>query len=598
MFGAVKQAPSRSAIAAAAQPLKAAVLSVAAVSAVVNLLALTGPLFMLQVYDRVLASRSVPTLIGLAVLAAGLFLFQAFLDVMRSRVLLRVGERFDRQLSRRIHAAVTRMPLLTRIQGDGLQPLRDLEGVRGFLAGSGPTALFDLPWMPVYLAICFLFHFWIGVTAVTGAIVLIGLTVLTDLVTRGPNRDAVTHGMTRNALIEAGRRNAETVRAMGLGDRLADRWQETNADYLEANRRVGDRGGTLGGISRGLRLMLQSTILGVGAWLVLQQEVTGGVMIASSVMMGRALAPVDLAIGNWRNFLTARQAWARLGDLFARLPRDTEGMALPAPTTSITTEGLAVTPPGGRMPNVRDVSLSVTAGSALGIIGPSGSGKSSLVRALVGAWAAAPGSVRLDGASLDQWNPRDLGAHIGYLPQGVELFDGTVADNIARFDTAPDPEAIVAAARSAGVHELIVHLEDGYDTLIGEGGCALSAGQRQRVGLARALYGDPFLVVLDEPNANLDGAGEAALAEAISAVRARSGIAIIVAHRPAVLSGVDVVLAMEAGRPRTFGPRDEVLSKVLKKRDAVNPAAAQSPAPFKVVANPSNGEPRENADAV
>jgi PrtD family type I secretion system ABC transporter len=569
---------------------------------VVNVLALTSPLFMLQVYDRVLASGSVPTLVGLCVLAAGLYLFQAGLDIIRARVLLRVGEHFDGALCGRVHDAVVRLPLLARMPGDGLQPLRDLDNVRGFLSGQGPTALFDLPWMPLYLGICFLFHFWIGMTALVGAAVLVLLTLLANALSQRPVRDGIAHNMARNGLLEASRRNAEVVQALGFGARLEARWRRANADYLHANRRAGDIAGGLGGLSKTLRVMLQSAVLGVGAWLVIEQQATGGVMIASSIMVGRALAPVDLAIASWKPFLMARHSWKRLQDLLGRIPPLPETMPLPAPYKELRVENVTILPPGEKRPTVTGIGFAIAAGSALGIIGPSGSGKSTLSRALVGAWPAAGGKVRLDGASLDQWDREALGRHIGYLPQGVELFDGTIADNIARFEEDADPDAVVAAAQAAGAHDLILRFEDGYRARIGEGGSSLSAGQRQRIGLARALYRDPFFVVLDEPNANLDAEGEAAVVRAIAAVRERGGIAVVVAHRPSAIGAVDQVLMMEGGRQKAFGPRDAVLGQVLKPSPAARSGkgfavTGQGVMPLRVVANPakteSDGEPEE-----
>lgn len=567
--------PSRRNAGAEALPWTPVIAALVATSALINLLALTAPLFMLQVYDRVLASRSVPTLVGLAALAAGLYAFQAMLEIIRARVLLRIGDCFDHQFSGRVHAAILRLPLETRMPGDGLQPLRDLDNVRGFLSGSGPTALFDLPWMPLYLGICFLFHFWIGTTALVGALLLVALTLLTNALSQEPIRTAIKHNMARNALMEASRRNAEVVRAMGLTDRIAARWQEANGAYLSANRKAGDVAGLLGGIAKSLRTMLQSAILGVGAYLVIEQEASAGVMIAASIMMGRALAPVDLAIASWRPFLMARQSWARLKELLDLVPEAGPVMALPAPERSIRAESIAIAPPGERRPTVAGITFTVPAGSALGIIGPSGSGKSTLARVLAGAWAPASGKMRADGATFEQWDRAKLGRHIGYLPQGVELFDGTIAENIARFDPGAKAEDVVAAAQAAGVHDLIVRFEQGYETRIGEGGSCLSAGQAQRIGLARALYGDPFLVVLDEPNANLDAEGEAAVIKAIAGVRERNGIAIVVAHRPSAIAPVDLVLIMDAGRAKAFGPREEVLAKALQLHPP-RPSAAKS----------------------
>ncbi|EUB98948.1 type I secretion system ATPase [Rhizobium sp. CF080] len=576
------KAPSQLRAAMVVPTARAALIGLAVISGVVNLLALTSPLFMLQVYDRVLASRSIPTLVGLSMLALGLYGVQAALDIVRSRILLRVGESFDHQLSGRVHEAVLRLPLETKMPGDGLQPLRDLDNVRGFLSSQGPTAFFDLPWMPLYLGICFAFHFWIGVTASVGAITLVAMTALTDLLSRGPTREATRHGMVRSAAMEAGRRNAEVVRALGLQQRLSMRWRRVNLAYLASNRRAGDVAGQFGAISRSLRLTLQSAILGVGAWLVIEQQVTAGIMIASSIMMGRALAPVDLAIGSWKPFLMARQSWDRLGGLLSMMPETPVLMALPAPRERLAVENLTIIPPGPtKTPTITGVNFSAPAGSAIGVIGPSGSGKSTLSRVLVGAWSPVGGKVRLDGASLDQWDREALGKHLGYLPQGVELFEGTIGENIARFDPDADPETIVNAAKAAEAHELILRFEKGYETEIGENGSLLSAGQRQRIGLARALYGDPFLVVLDEPNANLDSEGEAAVVKAIASIRARNGIAIVIAHRPSAIGAVDFILMIDNGRMAAFGPRDEILARVLKA--PVRSAAITSePRPFQV----------------
>ncbi|QCI99418.1 type I secretion system permease/ATPase [Agrobacterium larrymoorei] len=581
---------TQSLTAAVVSPLKTTFLGLALVSGVVNVLALTSPLFMLQVYDRVLASGSVPTLIGLAVLALGLFAFQCMLDIIRARVLMRIGERFDLRFSKRVHDAVTRLPLISRVSGDGLQPLRDLDNVRGFVSGSGPTAFFDLPWMPFYLGICFLFHFWIGVTALAGAILLVSLTLFTNIFTQKPVREATAENMVRNRLLEASRRNAEVIQAMGMGGRLGSRWQGANQAYLLANRKAGDVAGGLGTVSRTFRIVLQSAILAVGALLVIEQKATGGIMIASSIMMGRALAPVDLAIANWRSFIAARQSWGRLKTLLGQVPALPETLPLPAPERELRVEHVVVAPPGERKPTVTGINFQLAAGSALGVIGPSGSGKSTLSRILTGAWLPIAGQVRLDGATFDQWDREALGQHIGYLPQGVELFEGTIAQNISRFSDEANAEAVISAAKVAGAHELILRFEKGYETDIGEAGSALSAGQRQRIGLARALYGEPFLVVLDEPNANLDADGEAAVIRAIASIRERKGIAIVVAHRPSAIAATDYVLMMEEGRMRAFGPRDDVLSKVLKPAAPAAKAgsyniSAQTLAPLRVVAD-------------
>ena len=568
--------PPRTTLAAVLASFRRAFAGIALMSGVVNILALTGSFFMLQVYDRVIPGRSVPTLVGLAVFAGTLFVFQGVLELIRSRLLVRIGMGLDTKLSGQVYSALMRLPLRTKLAGDGLQSLRDLDQVRSFLSSAGPTALFDLPWMPLYLGICFLFHFWIGMTALAGAVMLFSLTLFAEARTREPAKEANRQAAARNTLAEATRRNVEVLQAMGFGSRIAGRWADINAEYLGTNARASDLAGTLGTISKILRMMLQSGILAIGAWLVIHQEATGGIMIASSIMMSRALAPIELAIAHWKGFVTARQAWARLTQLLALLPEAATTVSLPAPTAALVVEGISVTPPGERRVVVQDAGFALEKGAGLGIIGPSASGKSSLVRAIAGIWLPGRGAVRLDGATLDQWSPEQLGRHVGYLPQDVQLFDGTIAENIARFEPEAPSDKILSAARAAGVHDLIVHLTEGYETRIGEAGSALSAGQRQRVALARALYGDPFLVVLDEPNSNLDAEGEAALTEAIQGVRARGGIAVVVAHRPSALASLDQVLVMANGRVQAFGPKNEVLNKVTRP----------SGVPLKVVSAP------------
>ncbi|HZD90534.1 MAG TPA: type I secretion system permease/ATPase, partial [Pseudolabrys sp.] len=375
----------------------------------------------------------------------------------------------------------------------------------------------------------------------------------------------------RNGLADSSRRNAEALTAMGMAGRVAARWNDANRAYMHSQRRASDIGGGLGAASKVLRMMLQSAVLGVGGYLVIHEQATAGIIIAGSILSARALAPVDLAIAHWKGFVAARQSWKRLNRLLAALPAQTARMALQAPCESITVEGVSVTPPGVQRVVVQDVGFRLEAGDGLGIIGPSGSGKSSLARALVGVWRPLRGKVRLDGAALDQWAPEALGVHLGYLPQDVELLAGTVAQNIARFEPEPDSDAVIAAAKAVGVHDMIVSLPDGYDTLVGEHGSGLSAGQAQRVALARAIYRDPFLVVLDEPNSNLDSEGDDALTRAILAVRERKGIVIVVAHRPSAIAGVDKILVMSQGRMQALGPKDEVLAKVLQPPRPVRP---------------------------
>jgi len=570
-------------LSSALRACRGAFVGIGLLSAVLNVLYLTGSFFMLAVYDRVLPSRSLPTLVALALLAFGLYLFQAVLDVLRGRVLVRIGSALDQALSGLIYDMIVRRPLKARTSGgEGLQPLRDLDQVRSYLSGLGPTALFDLPWMPFYLAICFLFHPLIGLTALLGSLVLVTLALLTDVLMRSPTRDVSAHGASRNTLADASRRNAEALHALGMAGRLAAVWGEANAKYLASQRRAADITGGLGSISKVLRMMMQSAVLGVGGYLVIMQEATGGIIIAGAILASRALAPVELAIANWKGFVAARQGWKRLQQLAALFPPQQQSTQLPPPRKCLAVEGVTMLPPGEQRVVVQEASFRLNAGQALGIIGPSAAGKSCLVRGIVGVWSPARGKVRLDDAALEHWSAEALGRHIGYLPQDVELFAGTVAQNISRFEQEPDPEALIAAANAARVHELVLRLPDGYETQIGEGGAALSAGQRQRIALARALYRDPFLVVLDEPNSNLDAEGDQALAQAILGVRARGGIAIVVAHRMNAVACVDQLLLLAEGRIQALGPKDQLLSKLTPTKPA-------KPMPLKIV--PGTGVP-------
>jgi len=560
--GPLRQQPASSELAAALGACRRVFIAIALFSGVSNLLMLAGALFMLEVYDRVLPSRSVPTLVALLFLVAGLYAAQGIIDMLRSRILVRVGHSLDEAMSARVYDAIVRLPLKIGAKGDGTQPIRDLDSVRTFLGGTGPIAFFDLPWMPIYLGICFLFHVLLGLTALIGAVILITLTVVTEVQTRRPTRSASQFAAARSTLLEASRRNAEAITAMGMAGRISKRWNELNRNYVAASGRASDVGGGLGAMAKVLRLLLQSAMLAVGAWLVINQQSTPGIIIAGSVLGARALAPVDLAIANWRGFVGARQSWQRLSRLLGHLPQQTDPMPLKPPARSLVVQNAAVTPPGLQKIVCQDVNFTLAAGKALGVIGPTASGKSSLARMLVGVWAPGRGTVRLDGATLDQWSPEALGRHVGYVPQDVELFDGTVAQNISRFDEPSDADAIIAAAHAAGVHDLIINLPDGYETMIGDHGSALSAGQAQRIALARALYRDPFLVVLDEPNSNLDAEGDEALTRAILGLRARGAITIVVAHRPSAIAGVDYILIMAKGRQQQFGPKEEILTRV------------------------------------
>jgi ATP-binding cassette subfamily C protein len=557
--------PAATELAAILKTFRSAFIGIGVFSGLLNVLTLTGSFFMLLVYDAVIPGRSVPTLVGLAIFAGVLYTFQGLLDVLRSRVLARVGVGLDEALNARVFQILVDAPLKVRIGDDGMGPLRDLDQVRNFMSSLGPAALFDMPWLPLYLTICFIFHPLIGVTAISGALILIFLTLLTERATREPAARTAGASAARHKLAEASRRNAEALKAMGMTRPLGAAWAKANAAFLHHHTRLADVGGVYSTASKMARMVLQSTILAVGAYLVIHQEATGGIMIAGSILMGRALAPIELAISHWRPFLNARQSWRRLEALLAANARDADQkLALPAPRERLSVEAVAILPPGAKNLAVQEASFSLERGTGLGIIGPSASGKSSLARALVGVWQPVRGAVRLDGATLDQYPPHLLGGQVGYLPQDVELFDGTIAQNIARFDTDAKPDAVVHAARAAGVHEMIVRMPEGYETQIGESGSILSGGQRQRIALARALYGDPFLIVLDEPNSNLDTEGEDALTHAILSARARGAIVVIIAHRPSALAGVDKVLFMNNGVAGPFGSKEEVLKKVLR----------------------------------
>jgi ATP-binding cassette subfamily C protein len=555
----------RSELGDALRACRSAFVGVGIMSCMINLLYLTGSLFMLEVYDRVLPSRSVPTLVGLAILAGGLYMAQGILDLIRVRILGRVGTALDESLNSRVFDTIVRLPLTVGARNEGLQPLRDLDNVRSFLSGMGPGAFFDLPWLPFYLAICFAFHVMIGLTALVGAIILITLTVVTEFMSRAPARQALGLAARRNDLAASSRRNAEVLVAMGMAGRLNKRWSEANQNYLAGNQRASDVTGGLGAVAKVLRMTLQSAVLAVGAYLVIHQEATAGIIIAGSILSARALAPVDLAIAHWKSFVAARQSWHRLNRLLESMPARTAQMLLQDPSSRLAVEAVSIAPPGEQRIVVQDVSFALEAGNGLGVIGPSGSGKSSLVRALVGVWQPFRGKVRLDGAALDQWSSDVLGRHVGYLPQDVELFAGSVAQNICRFDPEARSEAIIAAAREAGVHQMIIKMRDGYDTQIGERGAALSAGQAQRVALARALYGDPFLIVLDEPNSNLDTEGDEALTRAVRSARERGAIVVVVAHRPVGIEAVDMLLVLKEGRMHAFGAKDTVLGQVLQR---------------------------------
>jgi ATP-binding cassette subfamily C protein len=559
--------PALSPIGGVLASCRPAFVGIGLVSGVINLLMLTGAVFMMQVYDRVLASRSVPTLLALGLIAGAAYLFQGGLEVLRARVLALIAEQVDGEIGPRVHAAVADLPLrMPQDSQEALQPFRQLEALRSFLAGPGPVALLDLPWMAAYLAVLFLLHAWLGWLTVAGAAILLWLTVLTEIRSSRPTKAAIDAQSACYEAADAAQRAAEAVRAMGLLPQLAARWDTMHTTHLLAQRHATDVVGGLSAVARTLRLVLQSALLGLGCYLAIRGEITAGTIIASSIIGARALAPVDQVIASWKASIAARQAYRRLNALLAVYPEAPQSFLLPAPQRSLVVEGVAVAAPGESKPIVRNLSLRLEAGQALGVIGSSASGKSSLARALVGVWPPRLGKVMLDGAALDQWSPDALGPSIGYLPQDVQLLDGTVAENIARLRSDAAEEDVIAAASAAGFHEQVLHLPDGYNTRIGRAGGRLSAGQRQRLGLARALYGNPFLVVLDEPNANLDAEGEAAVVAAVRAIKARRAIAVVIAHRPSAIAAVDLLLVMKEGEAVAFGPKEEVLAGLTGAR--------------------------------
>jgi PrtD family type I secretion system ABC transporter len=541
-----------------------AVAGVIGMSALVNVLTLTGSLYMLQVYDRVLPSRSMPTLVGLTVLMVCIYAAFGVLDFLRTRVVTGLGVRLDRDIRGKVFSAVMTGPMRNAHQASAVHPVRDLDQIRGFAISPGLISLLDLPWLPIYLILIFLLHPLLGIAATLGALVLVALAALTEFRSRGPAEESSKTASARQNFIEMTRRNAELVQAMGLGPRMTARWHDHNEDLLTAQRHALAVTGGLGSVSRVFRLVLQSALLGLGAYVVILGEATGGVMIACSVLTARALAPIEGAIANWRSFVSARQSHTRLASLLANMPKAVKPLDLPRPRETVAVADLYVAAPGQQRPILQKIGFTLHAGEGLGVIGPSASGKSTLARALAGAWRPLRGTIRIDGAQLEHWNPEALGRDIGYLPQDIELFDATIAENIARLDPNASSDSVIAAARAAGVHEMILGLPEGYGTQIGEGGAALSGGQRQRIALARALYGDPFFVVLDEPNSNLDAEGEAALTAAMAGVRARGGIAVIVAHRPAALASVNKLAVLAQGQLQGFGPKDEVLAKVIQ----------------------------------
>jgi len=537
---------------------------------------LTPSIYMLATYDRVLASGSLPTLGMLSLIMIFLLGAMGLLEWVRSQVLVRVSNRFDAALSSRLYDISLKQALFTGGSNTQAMPLQDLNGLRQFLTGNGLFAFFDAPWMPLYVAVMFLFHELFGYVAIGAAVFLILVAFVNEKLTREPLTEANKLASALTAENTKRLRNAEVIHSMGMGGALRDRWRFAQDQVLLEQTTASTRAGSLTAFSKSSRIIIQSAILGVGAYLAVIGEISPGVMIAGSILLGRALAPLDQMIGTWKQFVAARGQWARLNEILQKVPVDKEQMELPAPKGHLHADQIMVAAPGSKTAILKNVSFKLPAGASLGIIGPSGSGKSTLVRAMLGIWPVAGGSMRLDGADVFSWEREHLGPFVGYLPQDIELFEGTIAENIARFRSI-DSVAVVDAAKSAGVHELVLSLPNGYDTSLAHH--KLSGGQKQRIGLARALYGDPTLVILDEPNSNLDDVGEAALFGAIRELKARSATVVVVSHRTNILSEVDNLLLMAEGSVRALGPRDQVLQDIAKKQRAAKPQPTPDSAP-------------------
>ena len=563
----------------------------------INILMLVPPLYMLQLYDRVLGSRSQDTLIMLTLIVVVLFITMGLLEVVRSRVLVRVGNKLDSMLSQRIFDNLFELERKAPGRSSSM-PLNDLTQVRQFMTGNGLFAFFDAPWMPIYIIVLFIFHPAFGFFAIFAAIVLVGITVANEYSTKEKLAEANNLSRASTIYVDSNIRNAEVVNAMGMRNNISKIWADKYYGFLNAQNIASDSAGVWSNLSKSLRVMFQSLILGLGAYLAINMEVTPGMMIAASIIMGRALAPLDLIIGSWKGFSSARSSYERIEGLLNDFPKDKEYMQLPAPKGEITLENVVVIPPSGTVPSLKGISMRIEKGDVVGIIGPSAAGKSSLARVMLGLWPLTNGVARIDKADISQWNREDLGQYVGYLPQDIELFEGTVSQNIARFGEV-EPEKVVEAATKAGVHEMILKLNEGYDTKIGPGGASLSGGQRQRIGLARALYNNPVFVVLDEPNSNLDDVGEAALVEAIKTLRAGGTTVVIITHRTNVLQATNKLALINNGVLELYGNTNDVLNAIAQKQQAAagqaqaqaqaqRPAAAQSVVPKINLSKPSN----------
>ena len=543
--------------------------AVAVFSFFVNLLMLTGPLYMLNIYDRVLSSRSFETLLAMSVLVAFLYSMMGILDFVRGRVMGRVGARFQASLDRRVFGAVLKATTLQRAPREAATGLRDLEAIQRLITSPALMAVFDLPWVPLFFLGIFIFHPLMGILAVVGASILLIVALFNQITARKPLETANAASFASEQLGTQIRSESEMVHSQGMREAAFDRWQLARGKSLDSSIVNADTSGTFTALTKAFRLFLQSAMLGLGAYLVLIDQLSPGAMIAGSILLGRALAPIEQIVGQWAVFQRGREGWRNLSVLLGHIPVEEPRTQLPKPRAKVVADQVTVVPPGEKQAALRMISFSVSPGQAVGVIGTSGAGKSTLARVLTGVWKPAGGKIRLDGAALDQYEPDVLGQHVGYLPQRVHLFDGTIKENIARMSMAPDDAKVIAAAKSADAHEMILRLPDGYDTLISASGGRLSGGQIQRIGLARALYDDPVIVVLDEPNSNLDNDGSIALNSAIKALKAEGKVVFIMAHRPSAIQECDLLLVLENGTRRAFGPRDEVLAKMVKNHSEI-----------------------------
>ena len=549
---------------AALKACKGSFISVGIFSFFVNALMLVPTFYMLQVYGRVMTSGSIPTLVMLTIIMTLLVATMGALELVRSRIMVRVSTQLDVLLSRSVYRASFKRALDSGGMDASAQPLNDLTGLRQFMTGNGLFAFFDAPWLPIYIAVMFMFHPWYGWVAIGSAIILLILAALNEKMTGKALAEANKENLGASLYTSKNLRNAEVIESMGMLNTLIHRWSGRQKNVLMLQSVASDKGGAIAAISKTFRMLIQSLILGLGAYLAINHEISAGLVIAGSVLLGRALAPIDLIIGSWKGFISARSQYNRLNEILDKQKAEPDRMSLPAPEGHVNVENIIVSPPGSRTPVIKGISFTVPAGMVVGVIGPSASGKSTLARALLGIWVPQHGVVRLDGADISSWDKSELGPHIGYLPQDIELFEGSISENIARFSEV-DAEKVVLAAKTAGVHEMILQLADGYDTVIGSDGANLSGGQRQRIGLARAIYGTPKLIILDEPNSNLDEVGEKALALAIQQLKAAGSTVFVITHRTNILTQLDRLLVMNNGTISMYGPREQVMAELSKQ---------------------------------